>query len=129
MIGYKAAFNENTRVVITLEIPDDALTNINRTSVVVKEKAKHRANKVKVLKIEDKQGKEYKTAETGFFREKILVYRVGETLEEPTYDTDIEQVCSRGIHFFLDKTVAEQYEILEIENGLLESFYDTGQKC
>jgi len=129
MLGYKAAKNGDTRVVITLEIPEDALTNLKRTSIVNSQKAKYRANKVKVLKIEDAEGNAYETAETGFFAEKKLSYKVGEVLEEPTYDSDIEQVCSRGLHFFLDRKVAEQYDLYNLENGLLEKWYDDGRKC
>jgi antitoxin component YwqK of YwqJK toxin-antitoxin module len=128
MLGYKAAKNGDRRVVITLEIPEDALSNIERTSVKFKETAQYRANKVKVLKIEDSEGKEYDTAETAFFSKKILVYKVGEVLEEPTYDMDVEQVCSRGLHFFLERKVSEQFGIDKITNGLLVSFHENGQK-
>jgi antitoxin component YwqK of YwqJK toxin-antitoxin module len=127
MLGYKAAKNGDTRVLITLEIPEDALTNIERTSVKVKETAKYRANKVKILKIEDSEGKEYETAETGFFSKKKVVYKVGEVLEVPTDDMDVEQVCSNGIHFFLERKVAEMY-YLYLENGIYMSWHENGQK-
>jgi antitoxin component YwqK of YwqJK toxin-antitoxin module len=128
MLAYKAAENNETRVLITLEIPEDALTNIARSSALVKEKAKHRTNKVKVLKIEDSQGKEYQEAQTSFFYDKKLIYRVGEILEEPAYDTNPENVCSQGIHFFLEKKVAEQFELDEIQDGILERYYHNGRK-
>ncbi len=129
MIGYKLAFNNITRVIITLEIPKDALTNINRTSVAVKETAKYRANKVKVVKIEDKDGNTYPDAVSGCFIGKFLEYRVGEILEEASYDTDIENVCSSGIHFFLERHVAEQYDLSLIDNRLLQTWHENGQKC
>lgn len=127
MIAYKAAESNGKRILITLEIPSDALTNIGRASVVVKESAKYRANKAKVLRIEDAEGNLYETAESAFFTPK-LVYNVGEVLEEKGYNYNTRSVCSRGIHFFLEKQVAEQYMLKEIPEGVLTSWYDTGQK-
>jgi antitoxin component YwqK of YwqJK toxin-antitoxin module len=127
MIGYKAAIAGETRVVITLDIPEDAITNVARTSVVVKETAKYRTNKAKVLKIEDKDGKEYTEARTGFYDLESLTYRLNELVEVSDYDMDLEKVCSRGIHFFLTRGVAELYTREWVQNGLYQSWYDNGQ--
>jgi antitoxin component YwqK of YwqJK toxin-antitoxin module len=128
MIGYKAAIVGETRVLITLDIPDDAITNVARTSAVVKDTAKYRTNKAKVLKIEDDDGKEYTEAVTGFYEYKILTYKLNELVEVPEYDMDLEEVCSTGIHFFRTKRVAELYDRDWIENGLYQSWHDNGQK-
>ena len=130
MIGYKAAktLKGDVRVLITLEIPEDALTNCNRSNIVVKETAKYRANKVKVLKIEDENGKEYETAKTGFYINKHLIYKLNEIVEEPNFDNNLEEVCSSGIHFFLNKEVASKYDKKSIENGILIKYYDNGNK-
>jgi hypothetical protein len=59
MIGYKIAKNGDRRVIVTLEIPADALTNMGRSTVAVRETATYRVNKVIVLKIEDSEGNCY----------------------------------------------------------------------
>ena len=128
MIGYKAAISCNQRVVVTLEIPEDALTNIERKNVAVKEYAKHRCNKAKVLKIEDENGKEYEEAETDHYDKSKLTYKLNQTVYVHRFDTNLETVCSTGIHFFLTKRVAEIYGVTSIPNGFLQSWYENGQK-
>lgn len=128
MIGYKAAIVRTTRVVITLEIPEDAITNVDRKSVAVKESAKYRTNKAKVIKIEDENAKEYTEAITGFYNYKSLTYKLNEIIEISDYDTDLEKVCSSGIHFFLTKHIAELYGISSLQNGLYQSWHENGQK-
>lgn len=130
MLGYKAAKHDETRVLITLEIPSDAKTNVDRKYVVDKQKAKHRMNKAKVLKIEDETGKTYKTAMTGFYAENSLTYKVGEGIEEPMFNPDLDEVCTTGIHFFLDKNVAKQYRWKPPSGwtGVLSNWYENGQK-
>jgi antitoxin component YwqK of YwqJK toxin-antitoxin module len=128
MIGYKAAKVGKTRVLITLDIPDDAITNVDRASVAVKDTAKYRTNKAKVVKIEDDDGKEYTEAVTGFYREKLLTYRLNELVEVSDYDMNLENVCSTGIHFFRTKRVAELYSSGAIETGLYQSWHENGEK-
>ena len=70
----------------------------------------------------------YNTADTGLFNGKRLIYSVGKLVEEPTYELDIEKVSTSGIHFWLDKKVAEQYRLASIENGILEWWHPNGQK-
>ena len=129
MIGYKVAKNGNTRVLLTLEIPQNALTNLTRSDIKNPHTAKYRCNKVKVLKIEDDDGALYNTAETLCFKGKSLTYRLGKVVEEPEFDLDLEKVCSTGIHFFLSREVTNQYERKRPMNGLFQSWYDNGQMC
>lgn len=128
MIGYKIAKNGDTRVVVTLEIPDDAQTNIGRSSVAMKETAKYRTNKAKVLEISDCDGKQYTIAFSFNYVFKTLTYIVGQVLEDVYYDPDPEKVCAAGIHFFLSRTRAELYGYKYVQNGLFQSWYDNGQK-
>lgn len=132
MIAYKAANHGDTRVLITLEIPDDATTNLDRKNIAVKETASYRANKVKVLKIEDDNGKNYETAESAFVTGfvEILTYKVGETLVEPNYDPDADKVFTKGIHFFLEKHVAELYKLPlhATWSGVWMAYYYNGVK-
>ncbi len=94
--------------------------------MAVRDTAKHRTNKAKVLKIEGEDGTPYTTAKTAFFAGKALTYKVGEIIQEPWYDPDPEQVCSRGIHFFLSKRAAELYGLEKIENGLYQQWHENG---
>ena len=129
MIGYKVAKNaEGNCVVVTLEIPGDALTNMERSSVAFRETAKHRANKAKVVAIEDQLGTSYTTATSFNYQHKSLTYTVGEMVEEPSYNPDPDQVCAKGIHFFLTRHVAELYDLTKVENGLYQKWHDNGQK-
>jgi hypothetical protein len=129
MIGYKLAKNAaGNRVVVTLEIPDDALTNVGRESVVVPETATYRANKARVVKIEDAAGMEHSHATSLIYGKKSLPYTVGETIVEPGYAVDPETICGEGIHFFLTRRVAELYGLNTVENGLFQRWHDNGQK-
>lgn len=127
MIGYKAGFSDKKRVIITLEIPEDALTNINRTNIVDKSKAKYRTNKAVVIKIEDKEGNTYEFAESGFYKAKKVDYLIHETVKELNYDTTINNVCAPGIHFFLEKRSAYLYGRDLLENGLFQKWHANGQ--
>lgn len=128
IIGYKIAKAGETRVVVTLEIPDDAVTNVFRKDIVNVDTAKHRTNKAKVLKIEDETGKQYSSAESFNYGLKSLKYVVDSTLTVNDYDMDLEKVCSTGIHFFLTRRCAELYGLDTIKNGLYERWHDNGQK-
>lgn len=130
MLAYKAAKDCKgelyTNVVITLEIPEDALTNLERTSIVDKSKATYRTNKAKVLKIEDFNGNMYTTAFSVY--DESFDYNVGETKIVPNYHKDTEKVHVAGIHFFLEKEVAEFYAKDESHNGLRKEWYEDGQQ-
>ncbi len=128
VIGYKIADGgDGRRVFVTLEIPSDALTNIGRASVVNKAYAKFRTNKAYVTKIEDQQGNQYKTATTLCYLPKKIMYRVGSIVEEHFYDTNPENICTSGIHFFLTKQAAENYGINIGKNGTFEEWDDNGE--
>jgi antitoxin component YwqK of YwqJK toxin-antitoxin module len=107
MLAYKLGINSGNRVLITLEIPRDAKTNMERSSIFDRRYAQYRANKVIVRKIEGLDGKELPTANSIGFVD-ILTYNVGDTLES-MFEKDIEKVCASGIHFFLEKKVALNY--------------------
>ncbi len=128
MLAYKSAIHYiRTPVVITLEIPDDAITTMNRSGIVNRQTAKYRTNKAKVLKIEDDAGTEYANATSAFYETKKLTYIPGETIVCDDFDMDLEKVCSTGIHFFLDFTVAKHYKRTAIQNGILTAWYDSDQ--
>jgi len=132
MIGYKIAEvylndKDSRRVLVTLEISDDATTNLHRKDIIDATKAKYRCNKAKVLKIEDTEGKEYPEATTHCYKDKKLKYVIGEEVEEKNYNLDNEVVCGEGIHFFLDKEVALLYNLNNVKEGLYQSWWKNGQ--
>lgn len=134
LLAYKAATagtaGTTTRVIVTLEIPADARHNMDRKDVVNKATAKHRVDRVIVKDIEDEDGNHYPSATTAYHSEK-LVYTVGpNVLIDPKYDTNPNLVCAGGIHVFLTRRVAEQYQLdsasIASINGTFEIWYDNG---
>jgi antitoxin component YwqK of YwqJK toxin-antitoxin module len=128
MLGYKVAKSFDKRVVITLEIPEDAITNVKRTNIVHAETAKYRTNKAKVIKIEDSDGKTYEEAVSFQYYNGTLTYNLKQGIRCPDFDMNLEKVCSNGIHFFLTKSLAETYGLKTIENGVLTAWHDNGTK-
>ncbi len=131
MIGYKIGQitlgDTQIRVLITLEIPNDAQTNLNRTDIKDKKYAKYRCNKALVISIEDNKGNKHENAFSSIYNEKSIEYKVGEKVEEPNYDKDIDIVCGEGIHFFLNKEIALLYGLDKVENGEYKEWHDNGQ--
>lgn len=110
LIGYKVCQSYGIRVVVTLEIPDDAKTNITRDDIVDKRYAKYRCDKAKVIDIEDCLGRKYSMAFSRFYRGyPSSKYILGEVITEKNYNEDVNVVCGEGIHFFIDKDVAFLY--------------------
>ena len=122
MLAYKAALHNKTRVTITLEIPQDALTNLNRSSVVAKETASYRTNKAKVLTIEDDSGTTYPYAQTRHGSLMGLLYRVGDVVVDPHFDTNLELEYAGGIHFFVSRRVVDTYTVVWLDLEGADSF-------
>jgi antitoxin component YwqK of YwqJK toxin-antitoxin module len=132
MLGYKIAKSDHEKVIITLEIPEDALTNMNRKDVVDVAFAKHRTNKAKVISIEDLDGNTFNKATSSHYKNKSLVYEVGKTVYVDDFDTNIDLICSSGIHYFLDKELAKMYDYKwfiahTVLNGPHRIYYDNGR--
>ena len=127
MLGYKVAKSFGKRVVITLEIPEDAITNVKRSNIVNAETAKYRTMKAKVIKIEDSDGKTYNEA-VSFNYKNSIKYILDEELVSHDFDMNLEITCSTGIHFFLSKQMAETYGLVSIENGILTAWHNNGVK-
>lgn len=136
--AYKLAENNGERIILTLEIPEDALTNMGRSNIVDADKALYRTNKVKVLKAEDSKGNEYKIAtslplcaDRSYYEEmdekrEPLIYSVGDVIEYKCFDTDIELPFARGIKFFLNKKMAEVYMCGKPQNGRYQNWSADG---
>lgn len=134
---YKGASSRfGHHVLITLCLPVDARTNQGRKDIVDAQYAKYRSDKAFVLKIEDEYGNYFVDAVPRFYRTTReedydengalkFVYRVGEVIECPKFDRDIEKVWVPGIHYFVDKTVALSFQN-ERTNGLHIRATDNG---
>ena len=128
MLGYKIAKSFGKRVVITLEIPEDAITNVKRSNIVKAETASYRTNKAIVIKIEDSDGNINDEAESCFYDKKKLIYSLGKQCACHDFDMNLEIASGAGIHFVLSKSLAETYGLVRIENGILTSWHNNGVK-
>ena len=132
MNAYKSGITSNNiRVLITLFIPVRAKTNMTRKNIIYKLFAKYRCNVAKVLSIIDENNISYTSATSAFYFEPII-YRVGETIKLE-FDENINIVSGKGIHFFIDKLMAINYNkpILEqkwpLYKNLYQDFYSNGR--
>lgn len=131
MNAYKSGITSNNiRVLITLFIPVRAKTNMTRKNVINKLFAKYRCDLAKVLSIIDENNIAYTSSISAFYFEPII-YRVGETIKSE-FDENINIVTGKGIHFFIDKLMALNYNkpILEqkwpLYKNLYQDFYSNG---
>ena len=87
--------------IVKLEIPEDA----KRSSATT---GKCRADKAKVLEIQNKDGS---TADvTEVTSERGGVYKVGEMIYPDSFDECRWHECSNGIHFFVTRMEAEDWQ-------------------
>jgi len=107
MIGYKIIVDQldkSKRLLATLSIPEDAKTTCKRSNLQNPTFAKYRCDKALVTNIEGLYHNPEKYTEgVSAFWDKQLIYKVGEMVNVKDFDENIENDCSRGIHFFLDK--------------------------
>ena len=98
-IGYKICRDSK---IVKLLITEDA----KRSSATTR---KCRASKVKVLEITNIENtKKYKTAISK--HDESCAYKVGETIEVTDFDDNRWEECSTGIHFFITRDEAVQYD-------------------
>ena len=94
--GSFIAFKKCQGKIVKLLIPEDA----KRSSATT---YKCRASKAKCLEIEDG------LTEISSNHDASFIYRVGETVEVPDFDENRWNECSTGIHFFINREMAKQY--------------------
>jgi antitoxin component YwqK of YwqJK toxin-antitoxin module len=73
-------------------------------------------------------GRIYTTATSAFYYKKTIIYNTGETIISKDYDMDLEKVDTEGIHFFLTRKMAEEYDVYHIENGIRIMYHVNGMK-
>ena len=88
--------------IVKLEIPVDAL----RCSATGR---KCRCSKAKVLSITNIDGTDANVGTAISKYDRNFIYKVGETIEVPNFDTDRWNECSTGIHFFITRQEAVDY--------------------
>lgn len=98
-IGWKKV----ERYLVKLEIPEDA----KRSSATTH---KCRCSKAKVLEIINLMTGEHKNYIVNYNRPDKLVYKVGEMVYPDSFDENRWNECSHGIHFFINKQDAIDYE-------------------
>ena len=100
-IGYKKAVSEK---IVKLQICKDA----KRSSATAK---KCRCSKALVLAIENMDGSDSGLQEIESDFDSRFVYRVGEIAEVFDFDDNRWDECAPGIHFFMDRQDAVEYEL------------------
>ena len=106
-IGFKKAIgcynNQAIKALVTLEIPGDA----KRLSATGR---KCRCDKARVLRITDlKETVELTEAYSNY--DNNFYYRVGEVVSVDDFDENRWDECSTGIHFFINKQEAIDYDV------------------
>ena len=100
-IGYKKAVSEK---IVKLQICKDA----KRSSATAK---KCRCSKALVLSIENMDGSDSGLQEVESHFDPCFIYRVGEIAEVSDFDDNRWNECAPGIHFFMDRQDAVEYEL------------------
>ncbi len=119
IIGYKYVCLKTCMVdygfLVTLEIPlENNANNMNRSSIVDRQFAKMRCQKAKVLKIENMYSGESLPDDFTCYSQydNSFAYKKDEIVSVSNFDTDIDNVCAAGIHFFLSIEAVHYYDAL-----------------
>ena len=129
---YKACANS----IVTLELLSDSVTNEQRKGVINSDLAKFRTNKAKVVSIVNPETKEQLNDDCSKYYPlfvykdyPLFVYKVGEVIETG-FDRNVDEVCSRGIHYFktYEAALSWYYQDHKKTNGKYTEYYDNGQK-
>ena len=105
-IGFKKVSNN---LIVELEITEDAL----RSSATGR---KCRCSKAKVLSITNIDGTNSNTNYAVSLRDPAFVYAVGKTVEVPDFDTNRWNECAPGIHFFITRQEAVDFNMRNLHN-------------
>lgn len=100
--GTFVAWKKANGCIVKLEIPADA----RRSSATGR---KCRCDKAKVIEIQELDGSSSELTEVASGYDRNFVYRVGEIAEEPKYDENRWKECAPGIHFFINRQEAVDY--------------------
>ena len=101
-IGFKKAVYAGKNYIVKLEISVDAL----RSSATSR---KCRCNKAKVLEIQNVDGSKANIDVVHSTYDPSFQYKTGQIVEEPKYDNNRFNECSKGIHFFINRQEAVDF--------------------
>lgn len=101
-IGFKKAVCAGKDYIVKLEISADAL----RSSAT---RRKCRCNKAKVLEIQNIDGSKANIDVVHSICDPSFQYKTGQIVEEPKFDNNRFNECSKGIHFFINRQEAVNY--------------------
>ena len=99
-VGWKKCRDE---AIVKLEILESA----KRSSAYGR---KCRCSAAKVLAIQNLKGDDYGVNQIPSCRDKSFLYKIGETVSVDNFDEDRRNECSTGIHFFITRQEAVDYE-------------------
>ena len=97
-IAYKKAGGKIIKLMITEDAKRSSATTL-----------KCRASKAQTISIENIDGTPYDQNFISSDYDSSFIYRIGEVVEVTTFDEDRWNECAPGIHFFLSKELAKQY--------------------
>ena len=98
-VGFKKASGKIVKLLITEDAKRSSATTL-----------KCRCSKALVLEIQELNGTKSDVQEVKSIYTDSFVYRVGETVEVDDFDDNRWNECSTGIHFFMNRLQAVQYE-------------------
>jgi len=130
-LGYKKALSvpDNIPVIVTLEIPHSARSNVYRMgNVRDREFAKHRCESAWVRSIQDpKTGKEFYKAKSMSNPKDVdkLTYHLGRFVKSDKYDPVVNRICSSGVHFYLSY-VRALYHKSPFSDSCFQVWHDNG---
>ena len=97
-IAYKKANEKIVKLMVTEDAKRSSATTL-----------KCRASKAQTISIENIDGTPYDQNFVSSDYDSSFIYRIGEVVEVTTFDEDRWNECAPGIHFFLSKELAKQY--------------------
>ena len=99
-VGWKKANN----YIIKLQVTDNAKRS-SSTSL------KCRCSEARVLEIQKLDGSNSDISQISSNRDKNFIYKVGEIVKVDDFDNNRWNECSTGIHFFMNRNIAVNYEL------------------
>ena len=103
-VGFKKASDKDSETIYIVKL--EILSDAKRSSATTR---KCRCSKAKVLSITNLDGTDADTDVAYSNHDPSFIYKVGETVEVPNFDTNRWNECSTGIHFFITRQEAVEY--------------------
>jgi hypothetical protein len=121
--------------IVVLKRFHDTIINSNRPGIINWKYAKLRGSRFKVVRIFHKLNPSYEYSCAASIhgpqtRTLIVIYRVGKTVHSDTFDNDLSNTCSHGIHCFATIVPAFYYNnVCDQYSGEYYSWGDNGNLC